>query len=308
MDGIRTDGLDGSGRPGIKAGLIVLDHNDAQDALRLCRSLAPCEALQRIVVVENGGEGACEALRPLEQESEKIEVLSSKNEGYAKGNNLGVRRLMQRFGEFDYYVIANPDVAVTQEALLACVGFLEENKSYALAAPHMLRPDGTQHPLSGWRERSFQCDLAYSSGLLSRLVGMYREVYPPAHWQTPVSDVDCAAGSFFVIRGVLFRQVGLFDEKTFLYYEEDILGSRLRHFGWKLAVLNTVTFVHNEGAAVGKALSELKKYRAMQKSRLYFQRRYKQISEWKYTLLRFATAMGTLEKLIKLCLPKRRET
>jgi N-acetylglucosaminyl-diphospho-decaprenol L-rhamnosyltransferase len=215
-----------------------------------------------------------------------------------------LRAIEQAVGIPDYFIISNPDIEVDASAVRECVAFLEQHEDYAVAAPHMMRPDGTCHHLAGWRERTFLCDLAYSSGILSRLIGMYRETYPEEHWKAEYSSVDCVTGSFFIIRGRVFSKLGYFDEGTFLFYEEDILGYRLKRLGYKEAVLNTCTFVHEEGVSAGQNVNYIKKYLMMQKSRLYFHQRYKRLNIFKYLILCLATCLGFFENLLKTIIKK----
>ncbi|HEX3026041.1 MAG TPA: hypothetical protein VHR42_02255, partial [Clostridia bacterium] len=221
------------------------------------------------------------------------------NNGYAAGNNAGLDYLKEKFGLFDYIIISNPDIEVHLQAIEACRDFLENHDTMALAAPRMHGPDGLPHHLSGWKERTFLCDLAYSSGLLSRTVGMYRETYPESYFQGEYSRVDCAAGSFFMIKGPVFYEIGKFDPNTFLYYEEDILGVRIKRAGYEEAVLNRFGFTHFEGTSVNRSLSMVKKYLTMQKSRIYFQRHYRRINFAQLLVLYAATLLGLTEKLVK---------
>lgn len=276
--------------------MVILNHNDTADTLRLVSSIAGAEIPGFILIADNSGGIDPEILN---LESEKVKVAVVKNNGYARGNNAAVRIIEETRGPQDYIIISNPDVMVSPGSIKTCVEFLRNHSEYAVAAPRMFGPGGSPHSISGWKERGFKCDLAYSSGLLSRLIGMYRETYPESHWQTPYSDVDCVAGSFFVIREEALKKAGGFDENTFLYYEEDILGYKLKRLGFKSAVINTEKFVHYEGVSVGRSADILKKYVYMQRSRLYFQKHYRKIGAFKYLVLCAATALGFLEKSLK---------
>ena len=282
---------------------VILNHNDNLNTLRLAKCFAGMSVIGKIAVVDNSG---IHGLNGNEDElkNPKVEFVITENSGYARGNNDAVHAIEAKFGLPEFLIISNPDVEVSGESIEQCVSFLTQNEKYAVAAPHNFRSDGKPHHLSGWKERTFLCDLAYSSGILSRLIGMYRETYPPSHWQTPYSIVDCVSGAFFLIRSAIFKEAGYFDEKTFLFYEEDILGYTLKRLGYKEAVLNTCSFIHFEGVSAGKNINYIKKYCAMQKSRLYFHRKYLKTGLLKMTLLYAATGLGFIESLIKTVFKK----
>lgn len=277
----------------VKTAAVILNYKDNDNTLRLASEFEAYDLLGLTVIVDNSGKDGLNTVS-----GSKTKLLHLRNGGYSRGNNAGLAAVDQLYGA-DYVIISNPDVFVEYDAVKACVDFLKNNKDYAVAAPRMHAADGTPHHLAAWKERTFLCDLAYSSGILSRTVGMYRECYPESYFDSPVVDVDCTAGSFFVARRDILKRGGDFDENTFLYYEEDILGCKLKRLGFKTALLCNYKFLHYEGSSVNKNLNYLRKYRAMQKSRLYFHRQYLKTPFPKYFLLLLATGLGTVEKSLK---------
>ena len=286
-----------------KTAIIILDYRDHKNAERLMKALNQYRVIDRVVLADNSGEGEDSYPFPV---FAKIDVIRLDNDGYARGNNQAIAYLEKHYDMFDYIIISNPDIEVEEQAITDCVDFLENHPGYAVAAPRMFIPDGQPHHLAAWKERSLLCDLAYSSGVLSRTIGMYRETYPPNYFETPYSEVDCVAGSFFVIKHSVFKESGYFDPKTFLYYEEDILGVKLKRAGYKEAVLNTCRFTHYESVSVNLNVNLLKKYLWMQKSRIYYQKKYRRINLLQLFSLYAATALGTVEKSLKLLLHRLR--
>jgi N-acetylglucosaminyl-diphospho-decaprenol L-rhamnosyltransferase len=281
-----------------RTGAVILNYRDNAAALRLAAVFRDSGCVSVTAIVDNSETGGLEGSEP-PIDGGSVIFLRCPNDGYARGNNRGLRELDAAHGAFDYFIVSNTDVEVTAEAVKACVDYLDSHPSCAVAAPRMMRPDGTPHHLSAWRERTFLCDLAYSSGILSRTVGMYRETYPAEYFAEEVSSVDCVSGSFFVVRAGPFRQMGYFDEHTFLFYEEDILGFRLKRMGLTEALLNRYSFIHREGVSAGRRVNYLKKYLIMQRSRLYFHRVYLRTGPLRYFVLCLATALGTVENALK---------
>jgi GT2 family glycosyltransferase len=56
---------------------------------------------------------------------------------------------------------------------------------------------------------------------------------------------DWVSGFFMLCRSSAFRELGGFDERYFLYYEDIDLCTRARLAGWKNAWLPGVTVVHD---------------------------------------------------------------
>lgn len=281
------------------AAAVILNYRDNRRTLRLVEILQTCADIVRICVVDNAKSGGLTGEeKPLR--AENVLFLRTVNKGYSLGNNFGISALQSRYGLPPYLMIANPDIDITCATVSQCIAFLREHSGFGLAAPRMLCADGTPHDLPGWRRRTVYGDLAYSSGILARLIGMRHEAYPAAYWDDkPFVRVDCAAGACFFIQTKAFQDCGYFDPHSFLFYEEDILGEKLRGMGLGEAVCTDCTYRHLEG--VSSHIS-LKKYRIMQRSRLYFHRKYRHAGSMGMLALYAATALGTCECLLKQAL------
>ena len=74
-----------------------------------------------IVVDNNSGDGSVEMV---EKDFPEVELIASKdNLGFAKGNNLGLKK-----ASGDYILFLNPDVEVLEEALDKCLDYMKANK------------------------------------------------------------------------------------------------------------------------------------------------------------------------------------
>ena len=278
---------------------VILNYHDNENTLRLVNNLQACEVIDSVCVVDHSDEGG---LTGKEEIFGLDRVLFKKedNIGYSRGNNSGILAVESQYGLPEFFLISNPDVEVDCRSIISCIHFLDEHPKFALVAPRMLRADGSFHDLTGWRTRTVRGDLAYSSGILARLLGMRKEAYPIDYWNSlPFVQVDCAAGALFLIRAREFRSCGYFDPYPFLFYEEDILGEKLRHMNLGEAILTNFTYQHLEGVS---SHVSLKKYLNMQHSRLYFHRIYRHASFGSMLVLYLATALGTIECILKLLL------
>jgi N-acetylglucosaminyl-diphospho-decaprenol L-rhamnosyltransferase len=277
---------------------VILNYNDSDRAMQTLRVFLDCVEVCGSVVVDNSPEPSLTGDEP-EFSSGRAFFMRVPNEGYAAGNDRGIEAALSTFGESDFIIIANPDIGITPEAVGQCLEFLRGHTKYACVSPRQKRAEGTFNRISGWRKRTVKGDLAYSSGLLARTLGMFHEAYPDSAWETPYTDVDCIAGSFFVIRSQVFKEIGHFDRGTFLFYEEDIIGVKLARKGYRQAILNTCSYTHFEGVS---GSTTIKKYLAMQKSRIYYHTRYGGCGAGGRTLLYIATAEGFCEQLLKSAL------
>jgi GT2 family glycosyltransferase len=63
-------------------------------------------------------------------------------------------------------------------------------------------------------------------------------------------EFDVLYGSCILFRSQALQDVGLFDETTFLYWEEQIIGSKFKKTGWKSLVYPKVSIYHKEESTI----------------------------------------------------------
>jgi len=283
--------------------VIVLNYNDATSTIKYVNTIKKYDCIDKIIVIDNlSPDNSYEKLKKLA--NNKIDVISSNsNKGYAYGNNCAIRYLNEKYGEYKCIAISNPDVDVPEISYEKCLKYLDKHLDTAIAAPRMYDINDNPHPLSGWKLRSLKGDIHDSSLLLTEIFQRpHIECYPINHWDTKVAEVDCVAGSFFIIRHSIFEKVGYFDENTFLYFEEDILGNKLKKEGYKNVVLTDCKFNHYESVTIDKNMKFMKKYRNLQKSKKYYHKTYNErcntkTTKWKTIFLDVVTIFRHIEQL-----------
>ena len=282
--------------------VIVLNYNDSNSTIKYVDAIQKYKCIDKIIVIDNlSPDGSYEKLEKLK--SKKVDVIiSDGNKGYAYGNNFAIRYLNKKYGTFKYIAISNPDVDVPEDSYNQCLDFLDSHINVAIAAPRMYDINDNPHQLSGWRIRTLKGDIMDSSLLLTEIFQKpHIERYTSNELSEDIAYVDCVAGSFFIIRHSIFKKVGYFDENTFLYFEEDILGNKIKTSGYKNVVLNTCRFKHYESVTVDKNMSFMKKYKNLQKSKKYYHLTYNNrcntgLTKWKIIPLNLFTYFRGFEE------------
>ena len=291
----------------MKVAVIIVNYNDAEDTLKYVKKITEYETINRIVVVDNKSTttGTFDKLKELE--SSKVKVIESdKNGGYDYGNNFGIKYLDSINEEFEYYIISNPDIEVSEDAIKHCLDVINSNDKIAVISPRMLNKDRNPIRRSSWKIRTFGLDVVHSTRLLELL--LYKVLrngeYSNKEYEVEKLEVEAISGAFFVIKANILKEIGLLDENVFLFYEEDILAHKLRDRNYKTISLNSEYFIHYESQTIGKSLSYYRKMKQMFKSKMYYHKTYNKINLLQISLFHILNVCRKLELLIEIPIRK----
>ena len=122
----------------MKVAVIIVNYNDVEDTEKYVNTIAKYKLISKIVVVDNKSTttGTFETLKKLESEKVKV-IQSDKNGGYNYGNNYGIRYLNSINEDFDYYIISNPDISISEDAIKHSLEVAENDDSIGVIAPRM---------------------------------------------------------------------------------------------------------------------------------------------------------------------------
>jgi len=255
--------------------VVVLNYNDHENTIKYVENISKYDIVDKIVIVDNHSTITNEVKILKELESEKVEVIcSEKNGGYSYGNNIGLKYL-EKIGNYEYVAISNPDVYVDEFTIKESIEFLKLQKKVGIVSPRMHFVSGPARR-AAWKKRNILIDIANSTRITQFLLYYFfkKGEYSKKDYKNEALKVDCIAGSFFIAKYDSLKKVNLLDEKTFLFYEEDILGERMRQAGLDIYILNNLKFMHYDSQTIGKIMNVFKKQDILFNSRIYYHKEY----------------------------------
>lgn len=281
----------------MKTGIVILNYNDAVSTATLVDSIIGYASIAHIAVVDNcSTDESWEILKNKYDAQEKVSVISSgKNGGYSYGNNYGARYLIKKYGT-DIIFIANPDVLFDESLIGAITQKYEKKEGYAVLTGVMMRPDGSVDPAPYRQLFSYAHDLGDCFLTVRRLV--YEKKRYEVDYSVLVMDVEVVQGSFFAITAEAFEKINGLDENIFLYYEELILAKKLKAAGYKTGLLTNETYLHNHSVSIRRSMKNIKIWKAVLKSKYYYQKNYNNANALQMILLRICGGFSLFEKLI----------
>ncbi len=178
-------------------------------------------------------------------------LVSVRNGGFAYGNNLALREIVQQTDAPDYVLLLNNDTVVPPGALDGLVDYLEAHADVGVVGPKLVLADGS---LDLACRRSFPTpEVAFyrMTGLAqlfprSRRFGRYNLSYLDPDIET---EVDSVVGACMLLRTGIIREVGLLDEQFFMYGEDLDWAYRIKQYGWRVVYYPGVQVLHYKRAA-----------------------------------------------------------
>lgn len=197
---------------------------------------APQMACEVIVVDNQSADDSIAAARA--QFPQAIVLPQPKNGGFAFGVNRGLERARGR-----WILLLNTDAEADPERLARFVAAAEQHPTVAIFGPRITDEHGTT------QRSTWQRHLPRHYLLHALFLGRFASESLP----TAARDVDCVSGCVFLLRASVLREVGGFDERFFMYYEEADFCERVRRAGHRVRWLPEVAFVHEGGLSAAQS-------------------------------------------------------
>lgn len=221
-----------------------------RDCLRTLEERAGSVSYELIVVDNASRDGSADMV---EAEFPHATLLRSDvNLGFAGANNRGFEMARGR-----YIVLLNSDAFVEPGALELSVAKMDADPRVGLASGRLVGRDGAWQP-SARMFPSVTNDLLTLSGLgdkypHSRFFGRMDRT-----WADPMeaAEVDWVPGAYSIIRRGALEEIGFFDQRFFLYYEEVDLCLRIKEAGYQLWYWPDIVVVHIGGESARTVAEE----------------------------------------------------
>lgn len=263
----------------MKCGIVILNYNDSGTTKKLLDTIQNYDAFAKIIVVDNHSEdNSYQEL--LHYQSEKVVVLQAKeNGGYSKGNNIGVRYLIDHT-DVDIIGISNSDVEFDESFVTKIIDDFGRYEDYAIITGLQMNKKGevAAHPF--WEEYSTGKYLKKNLFALWPLSHIFKKGIDTEYIRRKLElnkkffRVGAVEGSLFFIRRNDFEELGLFDEGVFIYCEEDILAKKMKKAGKKTGVDRTVKYIHYGATTTKKVFTSKASRKHIFNSNVYYFRHY----------------------------------
>lgn len=152
-------------------------------------------------------------------------VMSKANNGFGSGHN-HLLNVNSR-----YHIIINPDIIIDNNVFKCLVEYMDENNDCVLVTPKILNEDGTEQLLPKRSPTAKYMLLGRLSNYIKPFE-KYRDEYTMKgrKFNNP-TEIEFCTGCFMMLRTEIWKKLGGFDERFFMYLEDADLSDRARKYG-----------------------------------------------------------------------------
>jgi N-acetylglucosaminyl-diphospho-decaprenol L-rhamnosyltransferase len=273
--------------------IVVVNWNAGGQLRRCLESVAGTSRagfeLRRVVVVDNASrDGSADGL---EEVNLPLTVIRNRdNRGFAAACNQGAAG-----SRAEYLLFLNPDTTLFADSLAGPIARMEapEHRGTGIIGIRLVDERGAA---------THSCArFPTPARLVSKSLGLYRlspslfPSYQMIDWSHDRSrEVDYVSGAFFLVRRSVFEELGGFDERFFVYFEETDFSKRMWARGWRSWFYADAVAMHRGGGLTEQAKADRLFYAAASRI-LYAGKQFRPIDAFAFALIAL-----TLEPAVRI--------
>lgn len=238
--------------------LVCLNYNTKDITLDFINRILDYKSIDKIVLVDNvSTDGSYEAFKS-NIKNEKVDILNTgKNLGFAGGNNFGLVHAKQY--NPDILIVCNTDIIFDEELVIDAIKNFEDNPKIGLM--------------------SYKC-IFTSTNEEDSTIGEFPKSIFKDYWEfiyrfggyckyglTEVTKCDYVATPMNIFNAKAIYEAGMYDQSTFLYGEERIIGYEIHRAGYDIIFDPRHFFYHMGGASTNISINNKQKLKYWLKSR-----------------------------------------
>jgi GT2 family glycosyltransferase len=224
-------------------GCVIVNWNGWRHTVACLDALRSLDYTRLTVVVVDNGSTDDSVLRIQKAHPSTPVIQTGKNLGFSGGNNAGIREVLCQ--KVEYVWLLNNDTQPTPQALRELVSMAQSDCRLG-AVGSVLRYASDPQRIQAWGGGWINLWTGYNSHATARPKSGRR--------------LDFLTAASLLLRGKALEDIGLMDDRYFLYWEDAELCFRLRKNGWRLGVAANAVVLHSVNASTSRSAATDRHY------------------------------------------------
>lgn len=197
----------------MEVSFIIIEYHSINDVIKCVNSLKEnCRGLNYEVIISSNSLYDIEKQRSLvKTHPEIIWSFNGKNGGFAYGMNRGIDK-----SQGEYIILQNPDTSVLTNNLDEVLEFMRDDKSIGMIGPQIINNSGEIQDSC----RPFITPVDILKRFIKRKLNGSKAILESEFDYNKTQPVNWVIGAFMIISRGLINEVGMLNEKFFMYVED----------------------------------------------------------------------------------------
>lgn len=212
----------------------------------------------KTIIVDNGSK---EPLNLTEKNEQTKLIRLDENTGFTGGYNRGIYEALRI--NADYVLIINNDTILDPLMIEELLKVYESRDRVGIVVPKIYFAKGHEFHKSRYTKEELGNVFWYAGGYFdwANIQSVHRGVDEVDKGQYDTTEeTEFITGCCMLIKREVLENVGMFDERFFLYYEDGDLCMRIKHAGYKLYYAPKAVLQHVNASSSGGAGNSLQDY------------------------------------------------
>lgn len=230
-------------------GIIILNYNNWEDTEKCIRSIYQTTNIEKfkIYLIDNASSAKMpQTLIELVNRKKEIVLIRNKvNKGYSAGNNTGVKKALE--DNCEAILIANNDIVFLDSSIDILYNFVKENPEYGIVGPKIYNLDGKAHIPAMLIKTGLKEKYLVNTFLRNIIKTSVNEYYCKSEDVNKSFEPHSVSGCCFIMSRECALQITPFDESTFLFEEELIIGIHMERTKFRTLYHPKSSIIHAHG-------------------------------------------------------------
>ena len=226
---------------------IVLFNNDLKIINEAIHSFFNTDVEVHLYLIDNS---PTDVLKELKTNNRMTYIHNPSNPGFGAAHNVALEKAMQEGSQ--YHFIVNPDAYFTSDIITPMVTYMCQNPDIGMMMPQVLNEDGTIQNLPKLLPSPYSIlmrKLKKPTLLYTNFINKYELRFVP---QDKIYNAPILSGCFTLLNLAAIKQVGMYDDAYFMYFEDWDLSRRM-HTKYKTIYYPLVSVYHGYESGANKS-------------------------------------------------------
>lgn len=250
---------------------LILNYKTYSDTIKVVHELLDTDRNDfKILIVDNSSPNNSFAniSREFADNSFVDVIFTSSNEGYAKGNNYGLRYAKKYSPK--YVCIMNNDVHFSWVTIESMCDIYEKVDNPAIIAPIQLLPGGKS---PGFFDLKVP-NLLYDIRMYTYFFKPQKHIYKSNTGLSNVQKVGYIPGALLFTKYSVFEKLGFFNTETFLFCEERFTGKAVSEAGMNNYIVLDLFYLHEHSKTIKNEVTEKRQRKLIHEGRLLYHKKF----------------------------------